>query len=56
MTKNPLSLMVFDRDQSPRKEAIAIMNNKNFNNLIFVSIIVSWLLCTTRWTRPRTRR
>ena len=44
MTKNPLSLMVFDRDRSPRKEAIAIMNNKNFNNLIFVSIIVNCLL------------
>ena len=44
MTKNPLSLMVFDRDQSPRKEAIAIMNDKNFNNLIFVSIIVNCLL------------
>ena len=24
MTKNPLSLMMFDREQFPRKEAIAI--------------------------------
>ena len=44
MTKNPLSLMMFDREQFPRKEAIAIMNDKNFNNMIFVSIIVNCLL------------
>ena len=44
MTENPLSLMMFDREQFPRKEAIAIMNDKNFNNMIFVSIIVNCLL------------